>query len=84
MKFTDYKYEHMDIEALQAQLKAICSKLQSAASYDDFKNAFIELNDVNKYINTNQTLVDVRHIQWIQEMNIIQKKMTFLMKCFQY
>ena len=32
MKFTDYKYEHMDIEALQAQLKAICSKLQNAAS----------------------------------------------------
>lgn len=61
MKFTDYKYEHMDIEALQAQLKAICSKLQNAASYDDFKNAFIELNDVNKYINTNQTLVEVRH-----------------------
>ena len=27
MKFTDYKYEHMDIEALQEQLKAICSKL---------------------------------------------------------
>ena len=45
MKFTDYKYEHMDIEALQAQLKAICSKLKNAASYDDFKNAFIELND---------------------------------------
>ena len=61
MKFTDYKYEHMDIEALQAQLKAICTKLQNAASYDDFKNAFIELNDVNKYINTNQTLVEVRH-----------------------
>ena len=61
MKFTDYKYEHMDIEALQAQLKAICSKLQNAASYDDFKNAFIELNDVNKYINTNETLVEVRH-----------------------
>ena len=61
MKFTDYKYEHMDIEALQAQLKGICSKLQNAASYDDFKNAFIELNDVNKYINTNQTLVEVRH-----------------------
>ena len=61
MKFTDYKYEHMDIEALQAQLKAICSKLKNAASYDDFKNAFIELNDVNKYINTNQTLVDIRH-----------------------
>ena len=61
MKFTDYKYEHMDIEALQAQLKAICSKLQNAASYAEFKNAFIELNDVNKYINTNQTLVDVRH-----------------------
>lgn len=37
MKFTDYKYEHMDIEALQAQLKAICSKLQNAASYDDLK-----------------------------------------------
>ena len=49
MKFTDYKYEHMDIEALQAQLKAICSKLQNAASYAEFKNAFIELNDVNKY-----------------------------------
>ena len=61
MKFTDYKYEHMDIEALQEQLKAICSKLQNAASYAEFKNAFIELNDVNKYINTNQTLVDVRH-----------------------
>lgn len=27
----------MDIEALQAQLKAICSKLQNAASYDDLK-----------------------------------------------
>lgn len=61
MKFTDYKYEHMDIEALQEQLKAICSKLQNAASYAEFKNAFIELNDVNKYINTNQTLVDIRH-----------------------
>ena len=47
MKFTDYKYEHMDIEALQEQLKAICSKLQNAASYAEFKNAFIELNDVN-------------------------------------
>ena len=43
MKFTDYKYEHMDIEALQEQLKAICSKLQNAASYEEFKNAFIEL-----------------------------------------
>ena len=51
----------MDIEALQEQLKAICSKLQNAASYAEFKNAFIELNDVNKYINTNQTLVDIRH-----------------------
>lgn len=71
MKFTDYKYEHMDIEALQEQLKAICSKLQNAASYAEFKNTFIELNDVNKYINTNQTHV----IQWIQEMNITQKKM---------
>ena len=38
MKFTDYKYEHMDIEALQAQLKAICTKLQNAASYDDFND----------------------------------------------
>lgn len=51
----------MDIEALQEQLKEICSKLQNAASYAEFKNAFIELNDVNKYINTNQTLVDIRH-----------------------
>ena len=57
MKFTDYKYEHMDIEALQAQLKGICEKLKNAASYEEFKNAFIELDDVNKYINTNQTLV---------------------------
>lgn len=61
MKFTDYKYEHMDIEALQAQLKGICEKLKNAASYEEFKNAFVELDDVNKYINTNQTLVEVRH-----------------------
>ena len=61
MKFTDYKYEHMDIAALQAQLKSICGKLKNAASYEEFKNAFVELNDVNKYINTNQTLVEVRH-----------------------
>ena len=37
MKFIDYKYEHMDIEALQEQLKAICSKLQNAASYAEFQ-----------------------------------------------
>ena len=53
MKFTDYKYEHMDIEALQEQLKAICSKLQNAASYAEFKNAFIELNDVTLTSNVN-------------------------------
>ena len=43
MKFTDYKYEHMDIEALQEQLKAICSKLQNAASYAEFKNCIYRI-----------------------------------------
>ena len=61
MKFTDYKYEHMNIESLQKQLKSICSNLKDASSYADFKEAFVELNDVNKYIMTNQTLVEVRH-----------------------
>ena len=73
MKFTDYKYEHMDIEALQEQLKTICSKLQNAASYAEFKNAFIELNDINISIQIRLLLIYV--IQWIQEMNITQKKM---------
>ena len=36
MKFTDYKYEHMDIAALQAQLKSICGKLKNAASYEEW------------------------------------------------
>ena len=61
MKFTDYKYEHMDIEALQAQLKAICSKLQNAASYDDFKNAVVgEIKDKGFLIKRRADTVQAR------------------------
>ena len=61
MKFNEYKYEHMDIKKVQSDLAKICSKLRSAKDYSEFKEAFKELNEVNRMITTNQTLVEIRH-----------------------
>lgn len=61
MKFNEYKYEHLDVEKLQETLASVCSNLTNAKSYDEFKKAFIELNDVNRQIMTAQTLVEIHH-----------------------
>lgn len=61
MKFNEYQYEHMDIDALKVQLQEIKEKLENASDYPAFLSAFKELDTLNRYVTTNSTLVEIRH-----------------------
>lgn len=61
MKFNEYKYEHLDVKKLQETLANICSGITNSKTYEEYKQYFKELNDVNRQIITAQTLVEIRH-----------------------
>ena len=60
MKFQDYKYERVDIAALQKQGADIQKQLSEATSYEAFKKAFEESQKMLAYAMTMATISQIR------------------------
>lgn len=61
MKFSEYKYHHLDVEKTKKDIQEICHRMESAKDYDEFKKAFVDLNTLNSEISTQLNLVEIRH-----------------------
>ena len=61
MTFKEMPYERPDIEALKTRLTALTEQLSSAANYAAAKLAFLEMEKLNKHIQTQAVLCSVRH-----------------------
>ena len=61
MKFKEMPYQRPDIEALKRELTALTKKLTDAADYAAAREAFLEMETLNKHIQTQATLCSVRH-----------------------
>ena len=61
MTFKEMPYERPDIEALKTRLTALTEQLSSAADYAAAKLAFLEMEKLNKHIQTQAVLCSVRH-----------------------
>ncbi|MBP3870868.1 MAG: M3 family oligoendopeptidase [Faecalicoccus sp.] len=61
MKFNEYPYEHPNIEMYQKQIQEINSTLKNAKSYEEFKRAFLDLDDINRRISGLQEICGIRH-----------------------
>ena len=61
MKFSEFKYTHMDLNKVQETLQNLYTKFKDASSYEEFYATFKELNQVSRFIDTQQNLVEIRH-----------------------
>ena len=61
MKFSQMPYERPDIEEIKKQVAALTGKLKDAENYAAAREAFLELEELEKHIDTCQTLVSIRH-----------------------
>ena len=52
MKFADYIYHHPDVKTLKEEIQAIEKRLQKAISFDEFWNAFLDLDALNQHLST--------------------------------
>ena len=61
MKFKDMPYARPDIEAAKQKLAEQTERLKNAASYEEAKALFLEMEEDSKHFQTMATLVSVRH-----------------------
>lgn len=61
MKFKEYPYEHLDENELHEQFLKIEDKLKNAKDYEEFHEAFKELDKLNRHVQTMSSLCNVRH-----------------------
>ena len=61
MKFSQMKYERLDTESLKHDIENITEKFKSADCYNAAREAFIELDRLNRHYMTMETLASVRH-----------------------
>ena len=61
IKFSEMKYERPDVEALKAQVTDMTARLKAAASYEEAKAVFLEMEEGTKHFHTMATLCSIRH-----------------------
>ena len=61
MKFHEMPYQRPDPEVLKSQLTALTERLKKADSYEAAKAVFLEMETLQKHIETMQTLSSIRH-----------------------
>ncbi len=61
MKFKDYPYEHLDEKVLHEQFEQIDNTLKTSQNYEQFYDAFKELDQLNRHIQTMSGLCNTRH-----------------------
>ncbi len=61
MKFKEMPYTRPDMEAVKAELNALCERLEAATSYADAKAVFLEKEKLAAHVDTMATLASIRH-----------------------
>lgn len=61
MKFEEMKYERPDVDAVLKELDEIDERLKNASDYTEFKNAFIDLDNLNRHVSTMSNICYIRH-----------------------
>lgn len=61
MKFKEYPYVHLEEKELEKEYKEIEERLKEAENYTEFFNAFKELDQLERKIDTMANLCNVRH-----------------------
>ena len=61
MKFSEMPYTRPDAEALKKQMSQLTERLQSAASYEEARQVFLEKEAASRTVETQATLASIRH-----------------------
>ena len=61
MKFSEFKYEHLDETYLKENYEKGIKKLKEANNANDFMAAFNELNEFRGHMSSMSTLCSIRH-----------------------
>lgn len=61
MKFSEMKYIRPDIEVAKAEMSELTEQLKKADNYDKAKELFMAADTLNRHIQTQATLANVRH-----------------------
>ena len=61
MKFSDMTYTRPDLEAAKAETSACTEALKGAKSYEEAKDAFLKMQELQSHLYTADTLAYVRH-----------------------
>lgn len=61
MKFSDMKYERIDLESVKARAAELMTQLQEAKSFDEHYAVFEELQTLKSHTSTMQTLSSIRY-----------------------
>lgn len=89
MKFSQMVYKRPDLELTKTQITEVIDRLNQAESYEEAKKAFLEMDQLQKHIDTAMTLANVRHTidttdeYYDTEMNFINEASPVLTEYFQ-
>lgn len=61
IKFSEIKYQRPDIEALKACVVEATAKASEAASFEEIRDAYLELQEKEKAVDTMYTLASIRN-----------------------
>ena len=61
MKFSQMKYERLDVENIKSQMKSITDSFVSAENYEAARTEFINMDKLNRHVESMATLAAVRH-----------------------
>ena len=61
MKFSQMKYERPDAELLKEQLKSLTERMAAAASYEEAREVFLELEKLESEVMTVMQIASIRH-----------------------
>ena len=61
MKFSEFKYEHLNYEDMKSEFGALLAQLKAAETPKAFMEAFEKINVFRGHVSTMQTLCSIRH-----------------------
>ena len=61
MKFSEMPYSRPDVEAVKAELNALTARLKDAATYEEARAVFMEVERLLKHVHTAGVLASVRY-----------------------
>lgn len=61
MKFSEYKYERIDLEQVGKQFSDLLDELEKQTTAEGFYEVFLKIQEIEKHVYTMATLAQVRH-----------------------